>query len=86
MTYALSKGISRAFYHFLRIFIDCQAEIASVYFYKYFKAISLAFFIQILCIYKWHAKNFNVLFFAYDVMIQVAAIRSLKQKEIWIIN
>jgi len=39
------------------------------HFYKYFKAILLASFIQILFIYKWHARNFNVSFLAYDVMI-----------------
>jgi len=31
------------------------------------------YYIQILFIYKWHATNFNVLFLAYDVMIQYAA-------------
>jgi len=31
--------------------------------------ISLASFIQILFIYKWHARKFNVSFLAYDITI-----------------
>jgi len=63
------------YFHFtylLQLFTDCQKgkEGVLAHFYKYFKAISLASFIQIFFIYKWHAKNFDVLFFAYDVKIQ----------------
>jgi len=42
-----------------------RKRIASAYFHKCFKAISLAS--AILFIYKWHARNFNVSFLAYDV-------------------
>jgi len=44
--------------------------IASIHFYNCFKAISLASFIKILFIYKWHARNFNVSFLGYNITIQ----------------
>jgi len=46
----------------LQLFADCQKKGASAHFYKCFKTISLASFIQILFIYKWHARNFNIHF------------------------
>jgi len=47
-----------------------RKRIVLTHFYNCSKAISLAPFIQIIFIYKWHSRNFYVSFLAYDVTIQ----------------
>jgi len=48
-----------------------KEKIASARFYKYFKAIWLICFIQILFIYKWDARN-TLTFLAYDITIPMS--------------
>jgi len=63
--------------HFLISKIFCfSCQLNAMFLFISYKAISLAFFIQILFIYKWHARNLNVSFLAYNDPMVAACVHA----------